>query len=77
MDRALTWLFPVLVIFEIGLVQTGVLSLKNALFIVIGIESLLTILATRQIITAFRRYRANRAAGFNPWQALEEGLTVF
>ncbi|HEU4792059.1 MAG TPA: hypothetical protein VFS96_00205, partial [Nitrolancea sp.] len=38
---------------------------------------LLTILATRQIITAFRRYRANRAAGFNPWQALEEGLTVF
>ncbi len=35
MDRALKWLFPVLVIFEIGLVQTGDLSLKNALFIVI------------------------------------------
>src|SRR5215212_2704407 len=73
MDRALKWIFPVLVLIEIGLVRTGMLSLKNAMFIVVGIEALLTLLAARQIITAFRRYRSNRAEGFEPWQAFEEG----
>ncbi len=77
MDRALKWIFPVLVIIEIGLVQTGSLSLKDALFVVVGVELLLAIVAGRQIVTALRRYRANRAAGFDPWQAVEEGLTVF
>lgn len=77
MDRALKWVFPALVIIEIGLVQTGILSLKDALFAVVGVEILLAVVAGRQIITGFRRYRANRAAGFDPWQAVEEGLTVF
>ena len=77
MDRALKWIFPVLVLIEIGLARTGMLSLKNALFVVVGIEVLLTLLAARQIITAFRRYRSNWAEGFEPWQAFEEGLTVF
>lgn len=77
MDRALKWVFPVLVIIEIGLVQTGVLSLKDALFLIIGVEALLALVAGRQMITTFRRYRANRAAGFNPWEAIEEGLKVF
>jgi hypothetical protein len=77
MDRALKWTFPVLVLIEIGLVRAGMLSLKIALFIVVGIEALLTLPADRQTITAFRRYRSNRAEGFESWQAFEEGLTVF
>lgn len=77
MDHALKWVFPVLVIIEIGLVQTGILSMKDAVFVVVGIEILLAAVAGRQIITAFRRYRRNRAAGFDPWEAAEEGLSVF
>ncbi|MBI3976787.1 MAG: hypothetical protein HY331_01250 [Chloroflexi bacterium] len=76
MERILKWTLPALVVVEAALVGTGRLDVGTAVGVVVGIEVLLALVAGRQIVVAVRRYRQNRAAGVDLWQAVEDGLTV-
>ncbi len=75
-ERALKWLLPTLVLAEAALVWSGVLSVRDAVVVVAGIEVLLTLIGVRQMFVAIRRYRQGRGSGLDAWSALEDGLTV-
>ena len=75
-ERALKWLLPTLVLAEVALVWSGVLSVRDAVIVVAGIEVLLTLISVRQMFVAMRRYRQGRGSGLDAWSALEDGLAV-
>ena len=75
-ERALKWLLPTLVLTEAALVWSGVLSVRDAVIVVAGIEVLLTLIGARQMFVAMRRYRQGRGSGLDAWSALEDGLAV-
>lgn len=77
MERFLKWLLPALIVVEIVLVRGGVLTLGQAVAIVVAIEGGIALIAARQAIVAVRRFRAGRSAGVDPWTAAEDALTVF
>ena len=59
-ERALKWLLPALVVAEIFLVWANLLSLHEAVLVVVGIEALLLLVGARQLFAATRRYRRGR-----------------
>ena len=75
-EGVLKWSLPLLVAGEILLVRLGIFGLREAVLLVIGIEVLLLLVATRQVFVATRRYRRGTAGGLDGWAALEEGLAV-
>jgi len=75
-ERFLKWLLPALIVVEIVLVRGGVLSLGQAVAIVVAIEGGIALIAARQAIVAVRRFRAGRRDGVDPWTAAEDALTV-
>lgn len=76
MERASKWMMLVLIVAEILLIRAGLLDMTSAVGIVVGIEALLFLLVSRQVILAVRRYRHDRAATLDLWAALEDGLAV-
>ena len=58
--RALQWLLPALVVAQILLVWANLLSLHDAVLVVVGIEALLLLVGARQLFAATRRYRRGR-----------------
>jgi len=56
-ERALKWLLPALVVAEILLVWANLLSLHDAVLVVVGIEALLLLVGVRQLFAATRCYR--------------------
>ena len=58
--RALQWLLPALVVAQILLVWANLLSLHDAVLVVVGIEALLLLVGVRQLFAATRRYRRGR-----------------
>lgn len=76
MKRTLKWALPVLLLIEGGLIWSGRLDLKNALLIVVVIETLLVVAVVGEVLLVFRRYRRGRSEGLNFWTALEGGLAA-
>lgn len=68
------WLTIVLVAVEIVLVWTGVLSLLNAVIIIVVVEALLVVTALGRGVVGVRAFRAGRVDGRDSWTAVEEGL---
>jgi hypothetical protein len=58
--RALKWLLPALVVAQILLVWANLLSLHDAVLVVVEIETLLLLVGARQLFAATRRYRRGR-----------------
>jgi hypothetical protein len=58
--RALKWLLPALVVAQILLVWANLLSLHDAVLVVVGIEALLLLVGARQLFAATCRYRRGR-----------------
>lgn len=76
MRRVLKWLLPALILAEVALVWFDVLDLRNAILIVVGLEALLLLVGSYQILGAVRRYWRDRASGLDFWAAFEGGLSV-
>lgn len=76
MKRALKLALPVLVLAELFLIWSGVMSFKDALLVVIGVEILLLVVGTGNLFLVLCRYRRGRKRGLDWWAALEDGLTV-
>lgn len=76
MARIGKWLLPVLIVLEGVLVWSGLVDLRAAIAFVVGLEILLLLVASRQIIVAIRRYRQSRAAGLDLAAATEDGLVI-
>lgn len=70
------WALPVLLLIEGGLIWSGRLDLKDALLIVVVIETLLVVAVAGEILLVARRYRRGRAEGLDFWTALEDGLAT-
>jgi hypothetical protein len=58
--RALKWLLPALVVAQILLVWANLLSLHDAVLVVVGIEALLLLVGARQLFASTSRYRRGR-----------------
>lgn len=76
MKRLWKWLLLVLIFVEVALVRLGLLELRTAIGVVLGVEALLLIVGVRQMVVAVRRYRGDRRVGLDPWAALENGMEV-
>jgi hypothetical protein len=68
------WLTIMLITVEIVLVWTGVLSLLNAVIIIVVVEALLVVTALGRGVVAIRAFRAGRIDGRDGWAAAEEAL---
>jgi hypothetical protein len=75
-ERLFKWLTLAVIVANIALVRTGVLGLGEAVGVGVAIEALLLLLGGRQLIVAVRRYRHDRARGFDAWDALTEGWSL-
>jgi hypothetical protein len=76
MRRLLRWLLPALGVGQLLLLRTGILDGRSALVVGALLEGLILALAGRQLLSAWRAYRRERAAGLDVWAALEDGLAV-
>jgi hypothetical protein len=72
----LKWLLPILIVIEIIMVFSGIIDLKTAIGIVVGVELSLIIVGTSQIVRVIRRYKQNRTKGITVWVALVDGLSI-
>lgn len=72
--RVAPWLTPALVALEIALVWSGVLSVRNAVVIILVVEVLLACTVLSRVIVALRRFRRVRSAGSGVWWAAEDAL---
>lgn len=70
-ERVTKWAMPILIVAEIVMVRSGMLNLQAAVGMVVGIESLLALVAGAQVFRMLRRYRRDRAAKLDAWSALE------
>lgn len=68
------WITPVLVLAEVVLVWTGVLSLLDAV-IVIVVEILLAVAVIGRRTVAIRAFRGDRRGGEDVWTAAGNGLS--
>lgn len=75
-ERVMKWAAPILIVAEVVLVRSGVLHLQAAVGMVVGIESLLALVAGAQVFRMLRQYRRDRAAKLDAWSALEESFAV-
>ena len=76
MKRALKLVLPALVAAEIVLVWSGVMNLRDAVFVVAGLEILLLVVGAGNLLIIVRRYRRGRKEGLDAWAALEDGLAL-
>lgn len=74
--RAVRWLPLALIAAAIILARTGLLPPRVALIAAAAVESAILIFGLTWLVAAARRYRRDRAAGLDPWQALEDGLAL-
>lgn len=70
--RAGPWITPVLVVVELVLVLGGVLSLTDAVIVVV--ELALAVAAVSRGLAAMRRFGHDSGAGTDAWTAAENGL---
>ncbi|MGH3502326.1 MAG: hypothetical protein ACRDQA_15780 [Nocardioidaceae bacterium] len=68
------WLTPALVALEVGLVWSGLLSLRAAVVVGVVVEALLWVTVLSRVWAGLGRYRADRSTGADVWQAVEAGL---
>lgn len=68
------WLTPALVIVEVVLVTTRLLSVRDAVLVIIVVEAALAVTVASRMVAAARRFRAERARGADAWAAAEDGL---
>ena len=73
-QRGAPWLTPAVALIEVALVGSGILTLRNAVIIVLALESLFAIIAISRVVAAVRTYRAGRGAGRDGWRAAEDAL---
>ena len=76
MKRALKLILPALVAAEVVLVWSGFMDLRDAVLVVVGLETLLLVVGVGNLLLIFRRYRRGREEGLDAWAALEDGLTL-
>lgn len=76
MRRLLKWLLPVFVLAEVVLVRLEILSLRDAVVVLISVEVLLLAVGGTLMLSAVREYRRDRAAGSDGWRAFEHSLGV-
>lgn len=76
MRRALKWIVPLIVLVEVVLVWSGAMDLRDAVLVVAGLEALLFLIGLGGLVLVVKRYRRERKAGFDPWKALEDGLSL-
>lgn len=74
--RLLKILLPVLIVAQVAFVWSGVVSLREAIVIVLVLEILFFSVVATQIAFAARRYRHNRSLGEDVWSSVEEGFEV-
>lgn len=70
------WLTPALVVVELALVASGLLSMRNAVVAGLVIEAALWVAVLSRVVEGARRFRAERAGGFDRWAAAEAGLAA-
>jgi hypothetical protein len=68
------WITPALLAVEVALVLTGLLSLTDAVVIVVVVELALALAAFTRGRAALRSYRRARTDGRDGWDAAEDGL---
>ncbi len=73
-ERIAPWLTPVLVVVEVVLVWSGVLSLRDAVIIIVVVEVLLAVTVVGRGIAVVRSFRAGRAENRDAWTAAEDAL---
>lgn len=76
MKRILPFLFPTVLVVDIVLVLTGVLSVGQAVVVGLVLECLVAVAAVAEIVIVVRAVRAGRAAGRTGWQAAEDGVAA-
>ncbi len=76
LKQALKLVLPALILAELLLVWSGVMGLRDALFVVAGLEALLLIFGAGNLVLILRRYQRGRSEGLDVWKALEDGLSV-
>lgn len=69
------WVIPAVVVIEVALVWSGVLSLVDAIVIVLVIEALLILTAAGRGVASVRRFRAERSAGRDGWTAALDAMS--
>lgn len=72
--RAGPWLTLVLVLVEVVLVWTSVLTLLDAVIIIVVVELLIAVTALSRGYSAVRAFRSGRAGGRDGWTAAEDAL---
>lgn len=65
MKRLLKWLLPTLIFVEVALVWFGMLNLKEAAFIVGGIETLILLTGIGEVLLMVQRYRKDRSSSLD------------
>ncbi len=70
------WATPVLVAAEVVLVWSGLMAVRTAVVVVIGVEVVLAVTVAGRAVVAIRRFRAGRASGVDGWAAAEDGLAA-
>lgn len=68
------WLTPILLAIEVALVWSGVLTLLNAVLIVVVVELVLATTVLSRGAVAVGRFRAARSDGRDAWAAAEDAL---
>lgn len=74
-SRVLKLILPLVVILEVFLVWSGMISLGSAVLVVICIEAFIFALATGGLLLARHRYHSDRSLGLDRWTALEDALS--
>src|SRR3989304_10333004 len=76
MKHVFKWALLVLIFAEIVLVRFDILDIQTAIWIIVGVELLLFLVAFRQVFLAVRTYKRDRRAGLDGWVALENGFEI-
>ena len=76
LGRLLKLLLPALVLGEVALIRLQLIDISSAIWAVVVLETALLLVGGRQVLVAWRRYRAGRAGGLDAWAALEDGFAV-
>ena len=71
-----SWLTPALVVVEVVLVTSGLVSIRNAVVAGVVIEAALWVTVLSRVAVGARRLRAERRGGFDRWAAAEAGLAA-
>lgn len=72
--RVAPWATPTLVVLEVILVWSGLLALRTAVAVGVGLEMLLSVSVASRIFAGVREFRTVRDGGADGWQAAEQSL---